>query len=234
MKMYPFIAIEGMDGVGKNTTTQYLKSHISGLMASNQFKDPTISKVVTMSYPDYSTETGKKIKTELSLRKPHICELITLFADNRAEQSNEIFEKLNGGSVVICDRWTMSMLVYAAQQMNITTADKIIYSYETLLNAVPIPSLYIVLTAPANVCRQRLLERYKGDQTQLDAHEKDLELQEKVRSIYTTLCNTEYSSDLKTLNKAHIVHIDAEDSLQNTLTKITKVVNDWLKANNFL
>lgn len=234
MKIRPFIAIEGMDGVGKNTTTQYLKSHISGLITNNQFKDPAINKVVTMSAPDYSTETGKKIKAELSLRKPHICELITLFADNRAEQSNEIFEKLHDGSVVICDRWTMSMLVYAAQQMSITTADKIIYSYETHLNAVPIPSLYIVLTASANACRQRLLERYKGDQAQLDAHEKDLELQEKVRSIYTAFCSSEHSSNLRTLGVAHIVHIDAEDSLQNTLTKVTKVVNDWLKTNNFL
>jgi dTMP kinase len=96
------IAFEGIDACGKSTQIRMLEEQTE----LNGFS----SKV--FSYPNYETDTGKKILELLKAPKRDPLVLQTLMTVNRYENQTEIDVAQRMGMIVILDRYWLSGLVY--------------------------------------------------------------------------------------------------------------------------
>jgi dTMP kinase len=103
------IAIEGIDGSGKNTQVRLLQHELTTRGYS----------VYTTSFPQYESWFGKMVGQFLNgelgpLDKvdPHFSAL--LYAGDRFEAKSRIVEALNRGSIVLADRYVASNLAHQA------------------------------------------------------------------------------------------------------------------------
>src|SRR5256712_11134380 len=97
------IALEGIDQAGKKTQTRLL----SASLRREGFK------VGTLSFPIYSTSSGRLIRSFLAGRaktSPHALHL--LYSLNRWENMETITGALKKNDLVICNRYTPSNLAY--------------------------------------------------------------------------------------------------------------------------
>jgi len=160
-----FIAIEGIDAVGKRTQTSILKAWLGS-------KGLTTS---TLSFPAYETVIGKEIKKFLAGAVDYPQEVrAMLYAANRWEKKSEIESTLSKTDVTIVNRYTGSNLAYG-----VSSGLDLVWLMH-LEEGLPKPDLVIVLdAAPA-----RLVPR-RGDRK--DSYERNISLQEKAREAYLTL-----------------------------------------------
>ncbi len=160
-----FIAIEGIDAVGKKTQTSILRAWLGskGLTAR------------TLSFPAYETAIGKEIKKFLAGTVNYPQEVrAMLYAANRWEKKPELEDILSKNDAVIVNRYTGSNLAYGMSNG---------LELEWLLHlevGLPQPDLTLVLDAPP----ARLVPR-RGDRK--DSYEKNISLQEKARNAYLQL-----------------------------------------------
>ena len=111
------ICVAGGDGAGKTTIINKFVEKYN----SSDFK------IVVYKYPNRDTVVGKKIdrilKGELFVSKDVE---IKLFADNRAENREEILDLLHSGYHVILDRYTYCSLAYTMTAQYKTVMDNIL------------------------------------------------------------------------------------------------------------
>ncbi len=160
-----FIAIEGIDAVGKRTQTSILKAWLGS-------KDLTTR---TISFPAYETTIGKEIRKFLAgtvIYPPEVRAM--LYAANRWEKKGELEAILSDTDATIVDRYSGSNLAYGVSSG---------LQLEWLLHleeGLPEPDLVILLNAqPAKLIPRR------GDRK--DSYERNLCLQEKARGAYLEL-----------------------------------------------
>lgn len=160
-----FIAVEGIDAVGKRTQTSILSSWL-------------VSKGIktrTLSFPVYETVIGREIRRFLdgTVNYPQEVRAL-LYAANRWEKKSDLEEVLASTDVTIVNRYTGSNLAYGISNG---------LDLEWLLNleaGLPKPDLVLVLDAPP----VKLVPRRSRNK---DSYERNLDLQERARSAYLTL-----------------------------------------------
>jgi len=160
-----FVALEGIDAVGKKTQTRLLNSWLKseGLTAK------------TLSFPAYETTIGKEIKKFLSgtvAYPPQVRAM--LYAANRWEKRADLEAALSNNDVTIVNRYTGSNLAYGLSSG---------LGLEWLLGleeGLPNPDLVLVLDAPPTALVPRRGERK-------DSYERNVRLQERARSAYLKL-----------------------------------------------
>jgi dTMP kinase len=160
-----FIAIEGVDAVGKRTQTSLLKSWLRSRGLTTR----------TASFPAYETTIGNEIKKFLAgrVRYPPQARAM-LYAANRWEKRAEMDAILSKVDVLIVDRYSGSNLAYGVSSgldlgwlMNLEAG---------LLE----PDLTLVLDAPlVNLVPRRGNKR--------DSYEQNIDLQRKARNAYLEL-----------------------------------------------
>jgi len=106
-----FICFEGIDGAGKSTQAR---------MLHQQLLDEDYAAVL-VSDPG-TTRIGTAIRQILLNNAEPISAAaqMLLFSAARAELANHIAENVQSGSIVICDRWLLSTLVYQGEINNIS------------------------------------------------------------------------------------------------------------------
>lgn len=105
-----FICLEGIDGAGKTTQAKILRERLESVgHAVVQVADPG------------TTPLGKSIRELVLERDEPISPLaqMLLFSAARAELSEFIRAKILEDTIVVCDRWILSTLVYQATGNNI-------------------------------------------------------------------------------------------------------------------
>jgi dTMP kinase len=156
------IAFEGLDQSGKETQAQTLRD---ALKASGH-------KARFLTFPDYGTSIGEEIARALQGERdygPDVMQL--LFIANRYERKPEIDRWLEGGLVLLCDRYLASSIAYGEAQ----DLDPV-WLAETQ-KFLPRPHLTIWLDiAPETAVRRKAAER--------DRYERDLALLARVRESY--------------------------------------------------
>ncbi len=162
-----FIAVEGIDAVGKKTQTYLLKSWLGSKGLSVQM----------YSFPAYGTVIGKEIRKFLTgtVSYPHQVRAM-LYAANRWEKKGELEGMLTSADATIVNRYTGSNLAYGISSG---------LDLEWLLNletGLPTPDLTVVLDAPPAKLAQR-----RGDRK--DSYERNLRLQERARNAYLDLAS---------------------------------------------
>jgi dTMP kinase len=156
------IAFEGLDQSGKQTQAELLRDR---LKAEGR-------KARLVSFPDYGTSIGEEIARALQGEReygPDVMQL--LYVANRYERKPDLLRWLEGGLVLVCDRYTASSIAYGeAQGLDpewLTTIQRFL----------PAASLTIMLDiAPATAAARKMVDR--------DRYERDLSMLSRVRESY--------------------------------------------------
>jgi dTMP kinase len=156
------IAFEGLDQSGKQTQAELLRDHLKSAG----------HKVRLLSFPDYGTSIGEEIARALQGERdygPDVMQL--LYVANRYERKDEIEQWLEGGLILICDRYRASTVAYGEafglDAVWLTEMQKYL----------PAPDITFLLDiAPEASARRKTSDR--------DKYERDLALLSRVRDSY--------------------------------------------------
>ena len=161
------IVFEGLDQSGKQTQAELLRDR---LKADGR-------KARLLSFPDYGTSIGEEIARALQGEReygPDVMQL--LYIANRYERRPDLQRWLDGGLVLVCDRYIASSIAYGeAQGLDPAwLAD--------MQKFLPSPALTIMLDiAPETAVRRKSVDR--------DRYERDLAMQTRVRESYRRLAS---------------------------------------------
>ena len=156
------IAFEGLDQSGKQTQAELLREH---LRAAGH-------KVRLLSFPDYGTSIGEEIARALQGERDYGADVMQLlYVANRYERRQEIERWLEGGLMLICDRYLASSVAYGEAQ-GLDSAWLV-----DMQKYLPAPDLTILLDiAPERAAARKISDR--------DKYERDLALLGRVRESY--------------------------------------------------
>lgn len=156
------IVFEGLDQSGKQTQAEMLRDWLK-----EQGR-----KARLVSFPDYGTSIGEEIARALQGEReygPDVMQL--LYIANRYERKPDLQRWLDGGLILVCDRYIASSVAYGeAQGLDPAWLSE-------LQKFLPVPSLTILLDiAPDTAVGRKAVDR--------DRYERDLALQARVRDSY--------------------------------------------------
>jgi dTMP kinase len=156
------IAFEGLDQSGKQTQAELLR---------DQLKQEG-HKARLVSFPDYATSIGEEIARALQGEReygPDVMQL--LYVANRYERKADLLRWLEGGLILVCDRYTSSSVAYGeAQGLDAPWLVEI-------QKFLPTASATILLDiAPETAAKRKAVDR--------DRYERDLMMLGRVRESY--------------------------------------------------
>ena len=156
------IAFEGLDQSGKQTQAELLRDRLK--------QDGRKARLV--SFPDYGTSIGEEIARALTGERdygPDVMQL--LYIANRYERKPDLQRWLDGGLILVCDRYTASSIAYG-EALGLDPAW--LAGIQTFL---PPASATIMLDiAPETAVHRKAVDR--------DRYERDLAMQGRVRESY--------------------------------------------------
>ncbi|WP_317367640.1 dTMP kinase [uncultured Tyzzerella sp.] len=154
-----FITMEGTDGAGKTTQLSLLKDYLN----KKGFN------VVLVREPG-GTNIGEKIRSiilDIENKEMNCMTEALLYASSRAQLVNQVIvPELKNGSVVICDRFVDSSIVYQGIARNIGM--DIVKKINNIATGGLIPDITFFLDLPPN----KAIER-KKEQKELDRLESE-------------------------------------------------------------
>src|SRR4029453_1652534 len=156
------IVIEGLDQSGKETQAQQLRERLR----------EAGHKVRLLSFPDYGTSIGEEIARALQGEREYGSDVMQLlFVANRHERREAIREWVDGGLILVCDRYRASSIEYG-EAVGLDAG-----WLEDIQRYLPRADLTIFIDiAPATAATRKSQGR--------DRYERDLSLLERVRSSY--------------------------------------------------
>lgn len=173
------IVIEGLDGSGKSTQIEYLKSKLNG------------KNVHQIKLPDYDSESSALVKMYLRGdfgKDPGDVNAYAASAfyavDRFANYKMKWKSFYDSGDIIISDRYTTSNAYHQATKIDKDErADffKWLEDFEYVLIGVPKPDAVIYLDMPIEISQKMMSERYHGDETKKDIHESNLDYLYKCR-----------------------------------------------------
>jgi dTMP kinase len=156
------IAFEGLDQSGKQTQAERLRDRLK--------QEGRKSRLV--AFPDYATSIGEEIARALQGEReygPDVMQL--LYVANRYERKPDLLRWLEGGLMLVCDRYTASSVAYG-EALGLDPAWLI-----ELQKFLP-PAWFTIFLdiAPETAIQRKAVDR--------DRYERDLALQVRVRESY--------------------------------------------------
>jgi dTMP kinase len=163
------IAFEGLDQSGKQTQAELLRDRLRS--------DGHKSRLV--SFPDYATSIGEELARALQGERDYTPDVMQLlYVANRYERKADLQRWLDGGLILVCDRYSASSIAYGEAQGLDPAWLSDIQKY------LPAATLTILLDiAPETALGRKAVDR--------DRYERDLAMQERVRASYHRLAQDE-------------------------------------------
>lgn len=164
-----FITVEGIEGVGKSTSIQFIQSWLV---------EQGIEVEVTRE--PGGTQLGEQLR-ELLLHGGAVAdkaELLLMFASRAQHLAEKIIPALQQGKWVVCDRFTDSTYAYqgGGRGLNINW----IAQLEALVHDGLQPDLTLLLDAPVEIGRARAAQRGAADRIEAE----DLQFFNQVRDMF--------------------------------------------------
>jgi dTMP kinase len=156
------IAIEGLDQSGKQTQAELLRDRLKAHGRK--------SRVV--SFPDYATSIGEELARALAGERdygPDVMQL--LYVANRYERKDDLQRWLDGGLVLVCDRYAASSIAYG-EAFGLEPA----WLVDMQRFLPPATATILLDIAPETAVQRKSVDR--------DRYERDLALQARVRESY--------------------------------------------------
>ncbi len=173
--MGKLIVIEGLDGCGKSTQLELLPKKLA---------EKGID-VKSVSFPDYESDSSALIKMYLGGKFGSKPGDVNAFAassfyavDRFASFKMNWGDFYNKGGTVVAGRYTTSNAIHQASKLNSSCWEEFLswlYDFEYNKIGIPKPDMVIFLDMPIEVSQKLLGNRYEGDESKKDIHEKDLE-----------------------------------------------------------
>jgi len=156
------IAFEGLDQSGKQTQAEMLRDRLTAQGRT----------VRLLSFPDYDTVIGAEIGRALRRERHYGADVMQLlYVANRYEYKQTIVEAIQGGTILVCDRYLASSVAYGEAQ----GLDRV-WLVE-IQKYLPQPDVTILLDIPPEAsARRKSKDR--------DKYEQDLALLARVRDSY--------------------------------------------------
>jgi len=156
------IAFEGLDQSGKQTQAEQLRDE---LKAGGR-------KARLVSFPDYGTSIGEEIARALQGEREYGADVMQLlYIANRYERKPDLLRWLEGGLVLVCDRYLASSIAYG-EAFGLDAA-----WLAEMQKFLPPPALTVLLDiAPETAATRKAVDR--------DRYERDLALLGRVRDSY--------------------------------------------------
>lgn len=187
------IAVEGLDGAGKNTLVTGLVEHWHSRGA----------RVAQLTFPRYGRTATADIAAE-ALHGKHgdlrdsVYAMALLFALDRADAADEIRSARSEFDVVILDRYVASNAAYSAARLHQDADGEVVHWVADLefgRFGLPLPDRQVLLGVPAEVAMARAESRADADATRArDHYERDADLQRRVDAVYRGLASTSWRS----------------------------------------
>lgn len=169
------IVIEGLDGSGKATQAALLAKTLA---AQGR-------QVRQVSYPNYQSEAAGPVKMYLRGEFGQHPDDVNAYAasslyavDRFADYKKNWQRFYEQGGIVIADRYTTSNAVHQCSKKPPEEWQGFLhwlfdFEYEKI--AIPAPDAVVYLRVDPAVSQKLMTERYHGDESKKDIHEKDLE-----------------------------------------------------------
>ncbi|HUC77976.1 MAG TPA: dTMP kinase [Vicinamibacterales bacterium] len=156
------IAFEGLDQSGKQTQAERLRDRLK--------EGGHKSRLV--SFPDYGTSIGEEIARALQGEREYGADVMQLlYIANRYERKPDLQRWLDGGLVLVCDRYAASSIAYG-EALGLDAA-----WLADIQRFLPPPALTILLDiTPETAVKRKSVDR--------DRYERDLAMQQRVRQSY--------------------------------------------------
>jgi dTMP kinase len=156
------IAFEGLDQSGKQTQAELLRDRLK--------EDGRKARLV--SFPDYGTSIGEEIARALQGEREYGADVMQLlYVANRYERKPDLQRWLDGGLILVCDRYRASSVAYG-EAFGLDPA-----WLADMQKFLPPASLTILLDiAPDTAAKRKSADR--------DRYERDLALLGRVRDSY--------------------------------------------------
>ena len=176
--------IEGLDGCGKSTQLEMLKSK-------------TGDNTRFISFPNYDSASGEIIKDYLSGRfaeengKAGAYTASSFYAVDRYISYKTDWEKdYQAGKTIIAARYTSSNAIYQMTKLDRAQWDEYLswledYEYDKF--GIPRPDKVVFLDMPIEVSQKLLSTRYGGNEEKKDIHERNVDFLKACReaALYT-------------------------------------------------
>lgn len=184
--MGQLIAVEGLDGAGKNTL-------VTGLI--DRWSAAGL-RVATFTFPRYGRSATADIAAE-ALHGSHgdlrdsVYAMALLFALDRAGAVGDIHAATEAHDIVILDRYVASNAAYNAARLEQGAGGEMVrwvVDLEFGRFDMPVPDRHVLLGVSPEVAMQRAASRADQDAARArDAYERDDALQRRVDAVYREL-----------------------------------------------
>jgi dTMP kinase len=156
------IVFEGLDQSGKQTQAELLRDWLKN----------EGHRARLVSFPDYGTSIGEEIARALQGERDYGPEVMQLlYVANRYERKPDLQRWIDGGLILVCDRYLASSIAYGEAQ----GLDRLWLA--EIQKFLPRPSLTFMLDIePETAVQRKAVDR--------DRYERDLEMQMRVRDSY--------------------------------------------------
>lgn len=174
------IVIEGLDGSGKATQTELLRKDLekSGI---------SVKKV---SFPNYESDSSALVKMYLAGQfgtKPsdvNAFAATAFYAVDRYASYKKDWKKDYEEGIVIADRYTTSNAIHQCSKLPKEQWDAYLdwlFEFEFEKLGIPKPDKVIYLRVDPEVSQKLMTNRYSGDESKKDIHERDIEYLKRSR-----------------------------------------------------
>lgn len=167
------IVLEGLDGSGKATQTKLLAAHL---------KEQGFS-VREITFPNYESDSSALVKMYLAGQFGQHPDDVNAYAassfyavDRYASYKTSWGSFYEQGGVIIADRYTTSNAVHQCSKLPQEQWEEYLhwlFDYEFRLLGLPAPDRVIYLQVDPAVSQRLMTQRYHGDESKKDVHEKD-------------------------------------------------------------
>lgn len=172
--MGKLIVLEGLDGSGKSTQLSLLEEALTRM--GYKFK--------TVSFPEYSLPSCEPVKMYLAGEfgtKPNDVNAYaaSLFyaVDRFASFKKEWCDFYNKGGLILAGRYTTSNAIHQTSKLDKNEWESYLSWLEDLeydKMGIPKPDKVIFLNVPIEVSQKLLSDRYEGNESKKDIHERDI------------------------------------------------------------
>jgi dTMP kinase len=156
------IAFEGLDQSGKQTQAEMLRDWLR--------QDGRKARLV--SFPDYGTSIGEEIARALQGEREYGADVMQLlYVANRYERKPDLQRWLDGGIILVADRYVASSIAYGEAQ-GLEPA----WLTDIQMFLPPATATIMLDIAPETAVQRKAVDR--------DRYERDLAMQHRVRESY--------------------------------------------------
>jgi len=208
------VAIEGLDGAGKNTLTRAVTERLTGRGLT----------VTARAFPRYGTQFADLAAEALRGGNGDVAKSVygmgLLFAFDRQAAAPDIRDALAAHDVVLLDRYVASSAAYSAARLH-EGADGAAAAWVRDLEfgrfGLPVPDLQVYLDVGVALAAERAQWREQSDATRArDAYETDSDLQTRTGAVYTGLAAAEWVSPWRVHGAG-----DASESLADAIAALS-------------